>query len=119
MKLLIIRPQPGADATAKRAAALGLESHILPLFSVEKLDWEPDEAASYDALLITSANAILHSGSGLDALKSLPVYAVGAASARVAVDAGFTIAATGTSDAGAIVAAAQADGHSRLLWLTG
>ena len=119
MKLLIIRPQPGADATAKRAAALGLEPHIHPLFSVEKLDWQPDEAANHDALLITSGNAILHGGSGLDALKSLPVYVVGAASRRAAVDAGFSITTTGATDAAAILGVAHNDGHSRLLWLTG
>jgi len=119
MKLLIIRPEPGADATARRAAALGLEPHIMPLFSVEKLDWQPSEAAAHDALLITSANAVLHGGSGLDALKSLPVYAVGAASAGAARDAGFSIAATGKGNAAAILASAHADGHKRLLWLTG
>ena len=119
MKLLIIRPQPGADATAKRATALGLEPHILPLFSIQKLDWEPSEAANHDALLITSANAILDGGSGLDSLKSLPVYAVGAASACVAADAGFTVAATGEGDAAAILGMAHNDGRSRLLWLTG
>jgi len=119
MKLLIIRPQPSADATARRAAALGLEPHILPLFSIEKLDWQAADPKDYDALLITSANAILHGGSGLEALKSLPVYAVGSASARVAVDAGFSVAATGTADAAAIVAGAHTDALSRLLWLTG
>ena len=119
MKLLIIRPQPGADATAKRAAALELSPHILPLFSIQKLDWQPDEAASYDALLVTSANALRFGGSGLGALKSLPVYAVGAASARAATDAGFTVAATGEGDAAAILGVAHNDGRNRLLWLTG
>jgi uroporphyrinogen-III synthase len=33
-RIIILRPQPGADATAERARALGLEAEVLPLFIV-------------------------------------------------------------------------------------
>ena len=49
----------------------------------------------YDALLLTSANALRHGGTGLEQLQSLPAYAVGNATAAAAREAGFEIAGEG------------------------
>ena len=38
-RVLILRPQPGADETAERARALGLEAVVAPLFEVGPLAW--------------------------------------------------------------------------------
>lgn len=115
-KLLVLRPQPGADATARRVRTMGFEAVVAPLFEIRPIAWEAPAAAGFDALLLTSANAVRHAGPGLAQFLHLPVFAVGAATASAATDAGFTSVVTGTSDAAAI--AAQAAGR-RLLHLAG
>lgn len=124
MKVIIIRPQSGADATASRAKALGLETLglepvTMPLFAVTAVDWQAPDPNLYDALLITSANAMRHAGAALAQLNSLPVYAVGAQTAAAAQVAGFAVAATGVADAAALLTTAASAGHNRLLWLAG
>jgi uroporphyrinogen-III synthase len=119
VKIIIIRPQPGADATAKRAKALGLEPAVMPLFAVTSTDWQAAEPGGYDALLITSANAIRHGGAALVQMQSLSVYAVGEQTAAVARAAGFAVIATGDKDAAALLAIAAKAGHNHLLWLAG
>ncbi len=119
MRLLIIRPQPGADATARLARLAGIEPIINPLFEIRPLAWHAKDAAHYDALMLTSANAIRHAGGALAALLPLPVYAVGEATANAARAAGFCVVFVGGTDANALVAQAAANGDTRLLWLTG
>ena len=97
-RVLVLRPEPGATATVERARATGLDAVATPLFEVEALDWEVPEAAGFDGVLLTSANALGHGGEGLQALRGLKAYAVGDATAQAAHEAGFDVAATG--DAG-------------------
>lgn len=94
-RLLILRPEPGATATATRARQLGLDVVAAPLFEIEPVEWEVPTATAFDGLLLTSANAVRHSGPGLDQLRSLPVFAVGEATARLAREAGFNVAVSG------------------------
>jgi uroporphyrinogen-III synthase len=119
VKLIIIRPQPRADATAARARAVGLEPAVMPLFAAEAVNWQAPSADDYDALLITSANAIRYGGAALAGLQSLPIYAVGAQSAEAACDAGFNVIVAGDRNAAALIASAASAGHNRLLWLAG
>ena len=99
-RLVILRPEPGAGATARRAQAIGLEPVAMPLFEIEPLDWAAPEPGGFDALLLTSANAVRNGGPGLASLRGLPVYAVGEASAAAAREAGFEIAASGERGVG-------------------
>lgn len=101
--LVIVRPQPGADATAQAAEALGLQPIIMPLFAIEPVDWEPPDAAEYDGLLLTSANATRQAGAGLERLRSLPAYCVGAATAEAARETGLAIEAIGTGGVDALL----------------
>ena len=119
MNLLIIRPQPGADATAALARNYGLTAIVAPLFEVRPITWSAPNPDDYDALMFTSANALRHGGGELPALRGLPVYAVGNATAQIARAAGFGVIWTGTLGAEAVIAQAQMDGNLRLLWLTG
>jgi uroporphyrinogen-III synthase len=119
VKLVIIRPQPGADATAKRAAALGMATVVTPVFAVRPVDWSCPEARNYDALMITSANVLIHGGIALNGLQDLPVLAVGTTTAARAKACGFTVAATGKTGAAGLWELAQAKGYGKLLWLTG
>lgn len=97
--LVIVRPEPGASATAKSATAMGLRPLVLPLFEVRPLVWEAPEPAGYDGLLLTSANAVRHGGAELRMLKGLAAYCVGEATASCARDAGFDIVTTGRGGA--------------------
>lgn len=96
-RVLVLRPQPGADATVRRARERGLEAVAVPLFEVEPLSWEAPDASGFDGLLLTSANAVRHAGDGLQSLRGLKAYAVGEATAEAARDAGFDIASSGDS----------------------
>lgn len=93
--ILVLRPEPGAGETVRRLRELGFEAIAAPLFIVEPVAWEPPDPAGFDALLLTSANALLHGGDRLARLRSLPVHAVGDATAGAARDAGFDIASSG------------------------
>ena len=97
-RLVIVRPEPSASATARRARTLGLDAFAMPLFELEPVAWEVPDPCDFDALLLTSANAVQHGGAGLDTLLALPVYAVGEATAAAARDAGFGVAGVGDKD---------------------
>lgn len=117
--VVVLRPEPGNAETVARLTALGLQVVRLPLFAVLPVAWSPPAPDGYDALLMTSANAIRHGGVGLDALTNLPVIAVGEVTARAARAAGFAIAIVGDRDAAAAAGAARAAGFDRLLHLGG
>ncbi|MEO6581388.1 MAG: uroporphyrinogen-III synthase [Sphingomicrobium sp.] len=94
-RLVVLRPEPGASASLQRARAIGLEAVAMPLFAIEAVAWGMPAAGQFDALLLTSANAVRHGGNGLEELRALPVYAVGDATAAAAREAGFDIAREG------------------------
>jgi uroporphyrinogen-III synthase len=102
-RLLVLRPQPGADSTLAKARALGLEAVAVPLFNIEPVEWNAPEAGGFDGLLLTSANALRFGGEGLAALRGLKVYAVGEATAEAAREAGFDVAATGDLGVGRLL----------------
>jgi uroporphyrinogen-III synthase len=116
-RLVILRPEPGASATAERVRAMGLEPVAMPLFKVEPVDWAVPDPGSFDALLLTSANAVRHSGEGLRSLRQLPVYAVGEATAAAAREAGFDVAASGEAGVERLLGSIPPD--LRLLHLCG
>ena len=116
MKLLVLRPEPGAGATAARARALGLEPVVAPLFEIRPVGPGPVDAAAFDALLLTSANAARHAPDGHSSLR---VFAVGEASADAARARGFTEVNVGPSDAAAAVEAMARSGVKRALHLCG
>ena len=116
-RLLLLRPEPGLGRSADRARTLGLDPVLCPLFEIQPLPWTAPEPADYDGLLLTSANAVRYAGPQLGTLSALPVYAVGAATAKVAREAGLRVAATG--EAGVEDLLANLDGRRRLLHLAG
>ena len=116
-KLLLLRPEPGLQASVERAASLGLDTIACPLFTVEPIAWETPDAGNYDALLLTSANAIRQAGPGLDGLKRLPVHAVGQATAAAARDAGLKVVGVGWAGVSELLATLPPS--ARLLHLAG
>jgi uroporphyrinogen-III synthase len=118
-RVLILRPQPGADQSARLARSLGLEPVVAPLFTVRPLAWEPVEAAGFDAVMMTSANAARYGGPGLAPLTLLPCYAVGQATAAAAREAGFERVTAGDGDAEDLIDFCVDDGVCNLLHLCG
>lgn len=116
-RVLVLRPEPGASATLLRAQQRGLDAIAVPLFDVERVAWEAPEAGGFDGLLLTSANAVRCAGERLKEYRGLPVYAVGAATADEAREAGFDIASTG--DDGVDRLLGSIDPELKLLHLAG
>ncbi|MGE4429962.1 MAG: uroporphyrinogen-III synthase [Sphingobium sp.] len=117
--LLVCRPQPGADATARRAREQGLAALVYPLFRVEPLRWSPPDATGFDALVLTSANALRHGGADLSRYHALPVFAVGEATAQMARQHGFRAVTIAGPDRLALFAALARTGHRHVLHLCG
>jgi uroporphyrinogen-III synthase len=115
--LVVIRPQPGCDATVRAARALGLEAFGHPLFEVRPLDWKAPDQATFDALLIGSANVLRHGGAGLARFRGLPAYAVGETTGAAVRDAGLDLAGQGEGGLQVLLGSLN-PGHRRLLRLT-
>ena len=117
--LLILRPERGAIATGKRAIALGLSPLIRSLFTVEPRNWDAPDPALFDAILLTSANAVRYGGGAVARYLALPAYAVGAATAQAASEVGFETVIDGEGNAADALRTLATAGHSRPLHLAG
>jgi uroporphyrinogen-III synthase len=102
MRILVTRPREQAEATAARLAALGHAPLVAPLLTIAPTDEAPP-AGPFDALVVTSANAV----PALAALdKALPVFAVGGHTAASVRDAGFADVRSAEGDAKSLAALA-------------
>ncbi len=115
---LILRPQPGADASARRVAAAGAAAIVAPIFSYAPIDWRLPEALPA-TVMMTSAAAPRLGGPALAALTGLPCYVVGEATARAAAAAGFANVITQGPDLVALLDRMAADGVRETLHLAG
>lgn len=115
--IIILRGEPGASVSQKRAAAMGMTVQKLPMFGIEPVPWSPPEPSHFDRLLLTSANAVRLAGTGLGDLVALPCWCVGQATARAARAVGLDVERTGNADAAGLLA--QTRESCRLLWLAG
>jgi uroporphyrinogen-III synthase len=119
LPLIVTRPEPGNAATVEQAKKLGLDARAMPLFAARPMEWSAPAAENFDALLLTSAFAVKLAGADLAKLSSLPVYAVGAATARAAEGAGLTVAMTGSADAQRLLDDMAPQNIRKILWLCG
>lgn len=87
MKVWVTRARPGADRTAERLVGLGHTPLVVPLLEIRPLDVTLD-LSGVQALAFTSLNGV-SAFAALSPDRSLPVFAVGDATARAARDAGF------------------------------
>jgi uroporphyrinogen-III synthase len=87
-RIWITRAQPGADVTAERVRALGHDAIVAPLLAVRVLPDVAVELAGVAALAFTSANGV-RAFADASGERSLKVFAVGAATAQAARQAGF------------------------------
>lgn len=91
MRLLVTRPLEDAETLERRLEALGHQVITSPLLTIAPRADIVIPAEPYQAIALTSANAIrcLESSRHLDGLRHLPVMAVGPQSAAAARQAGF------------------------------
>ncbi len=96
--VLITRPSPGAEETAARVAALGLEPVLAPMLSVRSLPLRR-LPARIDAVVLSSRNGL----AGLPpSLHAVPLFAVGAATAAAARAHGFADVRSAEGDGAAL-----------------
>ena len=117
--IAVLRPEPGNRVTAAAIEAQGRKAIRMPLFEVRPLAWTSPDPGRFDALILTSANAIRHGGTGLFPLQGLPVYAVGRVTADAAHRTGFLVVRAGSEGAVALLERAEAEGVQRALHLGG
>jgi len=91
MRLAVTRPHEDAQKLTQGLVAQGHEVVAAPLMTIQFLSPPPLLQHHWQALLITSANALkaLAKHPGLGALKTIACCCVGPASARLAADLGF------------------------------
>lgn len=122
MRVLVTRPEPVASRTAAELAARGFEPVLLPLTRIEPLDSQEIDATPFEALAVTSANALRHATPPLlAAIRHLRCFAVGGVTAKASRDLGFVEVETGDGDAtglaGIIVGATKPS--AKILYLCG
>lgn len=89
LRVLVLRPRAAGLRTATRLAALGHEAVLAPLLTIAPTH-APVPEGPFDALAVTSA-AALHACAGLpEAMKTLPMLAVGEQTALLAMQSGFS-----------------------------
>ncbi|MBT6117265.1 MAG: uroporphyrinogen-III synthase [Rhodospirillaceae bacterium] len=96
MRVLVTRPEPEASRLAAALAARGIESALAPLMEIR----DRPQALSLDgvrAVLATSANGV-RAFARAEPGRDLPLFAVGAATAEAARDAGFRHVVTAGGD---------------------
>lgn len=105
-RVLVTRPEPAASATAVTLREMGFEPIVLPLSRIEPLPVRADTAiGKYILVAASSANAIRHADAPvLQALSSLPFFAVGDRTAETARTAGFSDVHSAAGDVGDLAA---------------
>jgi uroporphyrinogen-III synthase len=117
--LLILRPQPGNDASAEQATALGIEVMQLPLFEIVPAEDQPAPDGPFDALLVTSPNGARYGEALIRKFAHLPVYVVGEASAEAVRQSGAQTIIVGGGNAVSTIPIIVEAGHQRILHVCG
>jgi uroporphyrinogen-III synthase len=88
MRIILTRPLEDAAPLADKLRKLGHVPIITPLLKIEARQNISVPPKQYQAICLTSANAIRVMGS-IDAIENIPVFAVGQQSEQMANDKGF------------------------------
>lgn len=86
--VLVTRPEPGSGRTVQALRARGIKSAAIPLTIIQPLD-VAETAGDFDAVVITSQNAILNGAGLLSSQLYRPVFAVGQSTAKALDEFGF------------------------------
>ncbi len=107
MRALVTRPRVDAEGTAAQLAERGITVLIEPLIDIVPVPGATVEAAGLQGILATSANGI-RALARLLPDRTLPVWAVGDASARTARDLGYATVASAGGDVDSLAALVRA-----------
>jgi uroporphyrinogen-III synthase len=104
MSILVTRPHPDNEATADNLRARGHAVLLAPALKLEPVAYHGETDVSYDAVLVTSANAIRTMTPQLPdlGLLQLPLFAVGEHTAAAAREAGFAEVIAAGGDAASL-----------------
>jgi uroporphyrinogen-III synthase len=119
MRVVVTRPLPEAERTAAALRSRGHDVLVAPLMHIETI--AADLAGEFAAVVITSANAIRGlTPAQREKLTSLPMFVVGARTAKAARAAGFSNVISADGDGGdlAELVARQCKGET-VLYLAG
>lgn len=123
MAILVTRPYPDNEKTAQGLRARGLEVLVSPTLRQEPLPFHYDPDVTYDAVIVTSANAMraVKDDPSLAPLFGLKLFAVGDASAEIARQIGFRDVVSASGDGAALreVVTAALKKNSTLCYLAG
>lgn len=106
MRVLVTRPRDQAAATARRLAELGHEAMLAPVLEILATR-EPAPKDTFDAVILTSANAVGAVATERTRFGATPILAVGNRTAAAARAAGFDDVRQADSDALALVELVQ------------
>jgi uroporphyrinogen-III synthase len=123
MRLLVTRPEDDASLQAAALTARGHEIVLAPLLQIW-FEQPPLDLDGLQAVIVTSRNALraLERHPQKKEVLELPIYAVGEATARAAVDMGFLEVAVGSGNAAGlaqVICDATEPGRGALLHLSG
>jgi len=123
--ILVTRPHPDNDATLATLRQRGFDALAAPVLRFEPLPFHDDDA-DYDAVVLTSANALRALDLGASRLVRLPLFAVGTHTADAARAAGFDKVMVAKGDAVSLrdlvlarVKAGELEASATLLYLAG
>jgi uroporphyrinogen-III synthase len=104
MRLVVTRPEPDAERKAETLRGSGHDVLVEPLLWIEYRDVGRLPLEGVQALAVTSRNALraLARNEALARAKRLPLFAVGEATAAMAVALGFETVHEGSGTAGAL-----------------
>lgn len=117
--VIVLRPEPGNQATVDSARALGLNPIALPLTRIVPVNWDAPDPGEFDAILLSSSNTLRHGGAALARYRTLPALVVGAQTQQAAQQAGFTVKLTASEGINALLADPALSSYPRLLRLMG
>jgi uroporphyrinogen-III synthase len=102
--LLVTRPQPDNEATAKALRGKGFEVALAPMLRFEPVALTLDPDTPFGGVIVSSANALraLEGQDGLARLLKLPLFAVGKQTAKSGCAAGFGKIIVADGDASAL-----------------
>lgn len=98
MRILVTRPKDDAEETATKLRAQGHTVLVAPLIEIRFVDGPDIVLDGIQAVLATSSNGV-HALARRTHRRDLPLFAVGAQTARAARDAGFSSVRSADGDA--------------------
>jgi len=123
MSILVVRPFPDNEKTATALRAAGFDILLSPLLQFEPMPLYDDHNAAYDAVVVTSANALrgIEGQPLLSRLLQATLFAVGDSTADLARQFGFQKVLSASGDSGALreLVTAKMPAGSTLCYLAG